>query len=223
MYKIIIVEDDITIARTLKEHLSKWNYNVIYVTDFNDIMEKFKEFDPHIVLMDVMLPFFNGFYWCSEIRKISKVPIMFISSAGDNLNIVMAMNMGGDDFIVKPFDLNVLTAKIGALIRRAYSLQGQINAIEHDGVVLNLNDTTLIYNDNKIELTKNEYKILQLLMGNIGRVVSRDEIMQHLWNSDQFIDDNTLTVNMTRLRKKLSESGLDNYIKTKKGLGYLVE
>jgi DNA-binding response OmpR family regulator len=223
MYKIIIIEDDITIARTLKEHLSKWNYNVIYVTDFNDIMEKFKEFDPHIVLMDVMLPFFNGFYWCSEIRKISKVPIMFISSAGDNLNIVMAMNMGGDDFIVKPFDLNVLTAKIGALIRRAYSLQGQINAIEHDGVVLNLNDTTLIYNDNKIELTKNEYKILQLLMGNIGRVVSRDEIMQHLWNSDQFIDDNTLTVNMTRLRKKLSESGLDNYIKTKKGLGYLVE
>ena len=223
MYKIIIVEDDITIARTLKEHLSKWNYNVIYVTDFNDIMEKFKEFDPHIVLMDVMLPFFNGFYWCSEIRKISKVPIMFISSAGDNLNIVMAMNMGGDDFIVKPFDLNVLTAKIGALLRRAYSLQGHINAIEHDGVVLNLNDTTLIYNDNKIELTKNEYKILQLLMGNIGRVVSRDEIMQHLWNSDQFIDDNTLTVNMTRLRKKLSESGLDNYIKTKKGLGYLVE
>ena len=223
MYKIIIVEDDITIARTLKEHLSKWNYNVIYVTDFNNIMEKFKEFDPHIVLMDVMLPFFNGFYWCSEIRKISKVPIMFISSAGDNMNIVMAMNMGGDDFIVKPFDLNVLTAKIGALIRRAYSLQGQINAIEHDGVVLNLNDTTLIYNDNKIELTKNEYKILQLLMGNIGRVVSRDEIMQHLWNSDQFIDDNTLTVNMTRLRKKLSESGLDNYIKTKKGLGYLVE
>lgn len=223
MYKIIIVEDDITIARTLKEHLSKWTYNVIYVTDFNDIMEKFKEFDPHIVLMDVMLPFFNGFYWCSEIRKISKVPIMFISSAGDNMNIVMAMNMGGDDFIVKPFDLNVLTAKIGALLRRAYSLQGHINAIEHDGVVLNLNDTTLIYNDNKIELTKNEYKILQLLMGNIGRVVSRDEIMQHLWNSDQFIDDNTLTVNMTRLRKKLSESGLDNYIKTKKGLGYLVE
>jgi len=223
MYKIIIVEDDITIARTLKEHLSKWNYNVIYVTDFNNIMEKFKEFDPHIVLMDVMLPFFNGFYWCSEIRKISKVPIMFISSAGDNMNIVMAMNMGADDFIVKPFDLNVLTAKIGALLRRAYSLQGHINAIEHDSVVLNLNDTTLIYNGNKIELTKNEYKILQLLMGNIGRIVSRDEIMQHLWNSDQFIDDNTLTVNMTRLRKKLSESGLDNYIKTKKGLGYLVE
>ncbi len=170
-----------------------------------------------------MLPFFNGFYWCGEIRKISKVPVMFISSAGDNMNIVMAMNMGGDDFIVKPFDLNVLTAKLGAMLRRAYSLHSQINAIEHNGVVLNLNDTTLNYDNNKIELTKNEYKILQLLMENTGKVVSRDEIMQHLWESDQFIDDNTLTVNMTRLRKKLSETGLDNFIKTKKGLGYLVE
>jgi DNA-binding response OmpR family regulator len=170
-----------------------------------------------------MLPFFNGFHWCNEIRKISKVPVMFVSSAGDNMNIVMAMNMGGDDFIVKPFDLNVLTAKLGAMLRRAYSLQGQINEIEHNGVVLNLNDTTLNYDNKKIELTKNEYKILQLLMENISKVVSRDEIMQRLWESDQFIDDNTLTVNMTRLRKKLSEFGLENYIKTKKGLGYLVE
>lgn len=223
MYKIMIVEDDITIAKTLKDHLSKWNYNVIYLTDFKNIIDQFNELDPHIVILDVMLPFFNGFYWCSEIRKISKVPVMFISSAGDNMNIVMAMNMGGDDFIVKPFDLNVLTAKIGAMLRRAYSLQGQINTIEHNGVVLNMNDTTLNYDNNKIELTKNEYKILQLLMENTGKVVSRDEIMQHLWESDQFIDDNTLTVNMTRLRKKLSEFGLDDYIKTKKGLGYLVE
>ncbi len=223
MYKIMIIEDDLTIARTLKDHLSKWDYDVIYIDNFKNIIEQFKEFDPHIILLDVMLPFFNGFYWCGEIRKISKVPVMFISSAGDNMNIVMAMNMGGDDFIVKPFDLNVLTAKLGAMLRRAYSLQSQINAIEHNGVVLNLNDTTLNYNNNKIELTKNEYKILQLLMENTGKVVSRDEIMQHLWESDQFIDDNTLTVNMTRLRKKLSETGLDNFIKTKKGLGYLVE
>lgn len=223
MYKIMIVEDDLTIARTLKNHLSKWDYDVTYAENFKNIIEEFKEFDPHIVLMDIMLPFFNGFYWCGEIRKISKVPVMFISSAGDNMNIVMAMNMGGDDFIVKPFDLNVLTAKIGAMLRRAYSLQGQINTIEHNGAVLNLNDTTLNYDNNKIELTKNEYKILQLLMENAGRVVSRDEIMQHLWESDQFIDDNTLTVNMTRLRKKLSEAGLDNFIKTKKGIGYLVE
>jgi len=219
----MIIEDDLTIARTLKDHLSKWDYDVIYIDNFKNIIEQFKEFDPHIVLLDVMLPFFNGFYWCGEIRKISKVPVMFISSAGDNMNIVMAMNMGGDDFIVKPFDLNVLTAKLGAMLRRAYSLHSQINAIEHNGVVLNLNDTTLNYDNNKIELTKNEYKILQLLMENTGKVVSRDEIMQHLWESDQFIDDNTLTVNMTRLRKKLSETGLDNFIKTKKGLGYLVE
>jgi DNA-binding response OmpR family regulator len=223
MYKIMIIEDDLTIARTLKEHLSKWDYNTIYLTDFKNIMEQFRAFEPHIVLLDVMLPFFNGFHWCNEIRKISKVPVMFVSSAGDNMNIVMAMNMGGDDFIVKPFDLNVLTAKLGAMLRRAYSLQGQINEIEHNGVVLNLNDTTLNYDNNKIELTKNEYKILQLLMENIGKVVSRDEIMQRLWESDQFIDDNTLTVNMTRLRKKLSEFELENYIKTKKGLGYLVE
>lgn len=223
MNKIMIIEDDLTIARTLKEHLSKWDYNAIYLTDFKNIIEHFKEFDPHIVLLDVMLPFFNGFHWCNEIRKISEVPVMFISSAGDNMNIVMAMNMGGDDFIIKPFDLNVLTAKVGAMLRRAYSLHGQINEIEHNGIVLNLNDTTLNYDNNKIELTKNEYRILQLLMENTGKVVSRDEIMQRLWESDQFIDDNTLTVNMTRLRKKLSEFGLDNYIKTKKGLGYMVD
>lgn len=223
MYKIMIVEDDITIARTLKEHLCKWDYDVVYVTDFKNIMEQFIEFEPQIVLLDVMLPFFNGFYWCGEIRKISNVPVMFISSASDNMNIVMAMNMGGDDFIAKPFDLNVLTAKLGALIRRTYSLQGQVNAIEHNGVILNLSDATITYNDQKIDLTKNDYKIIQLLMENSGNVVSREEIMQRLWESDQFIDDNTLTVNMTRLRKKLSELGLENFIVTKKGLGYMVE
>lgn len=169
-----------------------------------------------------MLPFFNGFHWCSEIRKFSKVPVMFISSAQDNMNIVMAMNMGGDDFIAKPFDLNVLTAKVGALLRRTYSFQGQVNIIEHKGVVLNLSDTTLTYKDNKIELTKNDYKILQILMENVGRVVSREDIMQRLWESDNFIDDNTLTVNVTRLRKKLADFGLKDFIITKKGLGYMV-
>lgn len=223
MYKIMVIEDDITIAGAIKDHLSKWDYDVIYVTDFKNITEQVIRFEPHLILLDIMLPFFNGFYWCSEIRRISKVPIMFISSAGDNMNIVMAMNMGGDDFIAKPFDLNVLTAKVGALIRRTYSFKGQVNIIEHNGVVLNLGDTTLTYQDKKIELTKNDYKILQLLMENIGKVVSREEIMQRLWENDTFIDDNTLTVNITRLRKKLVESGLDNFIKTKKGLGYMVE
>jgi len=223
MYKIMIIEDDISIAETIKNHLSKWDFDVRYVTDFKNIIECFIQFEPHLVLIDIILPFYNGFYWCNEIRKISKVPIMFISSASDNMNIIMAINMGGDDFIEKPFDLNVLTAKVHALIRRTYSLVSNINLIEHKGVILNLNNTTLLYQNKKIELTKNEYKILQLLMENAGRVVSREEIMQHLWQSDSFIDDNTLTVNITRLRKKLAELGLENFIKTKKGIGYIIE
>jgi len=223
MYKIMIIEDDITIAKTIKEHLCKWNYDVIYVTDFKNITEQFLQFEPQVVLLDVMLPFYNGFYWCGEIRKISKVPIIFISSANDNMNIVMAMNMGGDDFIVKPFDLNVLNAKVGALVRRTYSFQGQVNVIEHNGVVLNLSDTTLNYQNYKIDLTKNDYRILQLLMENIGKVVSRDDIMQRLWENDNFIDENTLTVNINRLRKKLTDAGLEDFITTKRGLGYMVK
>lgn len=223
MYKIMIIEDDFTIARSIKDHLYKWDYDSNYITDFKKITEQVIEFNPQLILLDIMLPYFNGFYWCSEIRKISKVPIIFISSASDNMNIVMAMNMGGDDFIAKPFDLNVLTAKISALIRRTYSFQGKINVIEHNRVILNLSDTTLTYKNNKIDLTKNDYKILQLLMENIGKVVSREEIMQHLWENDQYVDDNTLTVNITRLRKKLSESGLEDFITTKKGLGYMVK
>lgn len=218
----MIIEDDITIAKVVEDHLTKWDYEVKYVTDFKNIIEQFIDFNPQLVLLDIMLPFFNGFHWCSEIRKFSKVPVMFISSAQDNMNIVMAMNMGGDDFIAKPFDLNVLTAKVGALLRRTYSFQGQVNIIEHKGVVLNLSDTTLTYKDNKIELTKNDYKILQILMENVGRVVSREDIMQRLWESDNFIDDNTLTVNVTRLRKKLADFGLKDFIVTKKGLGYMV-
>lgn len=218
----MIIEDDITIAKVVEDHLTKWDYEVKYVTDFKNIIEQFIDFNPQLVLLDIMLPFFNGFHWCSEIRKFSKVPVMFISSAQDNMNIVMAMNMGGDDFIAKPFDLNVLTAKVGALLRRTYSFQGQVNIIEHKGVVLNLSDTTLTYKDNKIELTKNDYKILQILMENVGRVVSREDIMQRLWESDNFIDDNTLTVNVTRLRKKLADFGLKDFIITKKGLGYMV-
>ncbi len=223
MYKILIIEDDMTIANTLKEHLIKWEYHVECVTDFKNIMEQVIEAKPHLILLDIMLPFFNGFYWCSEIRKVTSTPVIFISSAADNMNIVMAMNMGGDDFIAKPFDLNVLTAKVQALIRRTYSFHGQMNVIEHNGAILNLNDTTLTYEENKVELTKNEYKILQLVMENVGKVVTRDKIMERLWESESFIDDNTLTVNVTRLRKKLEDVGLNDFIKTRKGIGYLVE
>lgn len=223
MYKIMIIEDDITIAKTIKEHLSKWDYDAIYVTDFRDIIRQFIQFQPHLVLIDVILPFFDGFHWCNEIRKISKVPVVFISSAGDNMNIVMAMNMGGDDFIAKPFDLHVLAAKVKALLRRTYSFLGQVNIIERHGAILNISDATLTYQDRKIDLTKNDFRILQLLMENAGNVVSREEIMQRLWESDDFVDDNTLTVNITRLRRKLAEVGLKDFIKTKKGIGYLVE
>lgn len=223
MYKVLIVEDDTTIAKVITNHISKWNYEVEYVTDFTSVIEKFMEFDPQLVLLDISLPFYNGYHWCSEIRKISKVPIVFISSTSDNLNIVMAMDMGADDFIVKPFDLSVLVSKINALIRRTYEFQGQIHLIEKKGVILNLNDAKINYNGQAMELTKNEFKIMQILMENEGNIVSRDSIMIRLWEDDNFIDDNTLNVNIARLRKKLEEIGVFDFIITKKGLGYMVE
>lgn len=222
MYKILIVEDDMTIAKTLSNHLSKWNYEMRYVTDFKNVYEEFMEFQPHLVLMDIMLPFYNGYHWCTEIRKVSKVPVIFISSMSDNMNIVMTMNMGGDEFIEKPFDLNVVTAKIQALLRRTYAFQGAVNVIEHQGVMLNISDATVTYREKKLALTKNDYKILQILLENAGRIVAREEIMTRLWESDEFIDDNTLTVNVTRLRKKLEELGLKDFIVTKKGIGYII-
>lgn len=223
MYKVLIVEDDKTISKILGEHLSCWGYEVGQINDFEHVLEEFIAFDPQIVLLDIGLPYFNGHHWCGEIRSISKVPIIFISSADDNMNIVMALNMGGDDFIAKPFDLNIVTAKVQALLRRTYSFKEQTNLIEHRGAVLNLNDATLSYQNERIELTKNEYRILQILMSRIGKIVSRDEIMRALWEDDSFVDDNTLTVNVTRLRKKLEEAGISGYIKTKKGIGYVVE
>lgn len=223
MYRILIVEDDMTIAHTLASHLGKWDYEVRCAKDFKNIRELFEKFDPQLVLLDIMLPFFNGFHWCQEIRKISEVPIIFLSSANDNMNIVMAMNMGGDEFIEKPFDLNVVTAKVQVILRRSYSFQGTVNVIEYHGAVLNLNDATLVNKGQKIELTKNEFRILQILLENTGRIVSRDSIITRLWESDEFIDDNTLTVNVARLRKKLDQAGLEQMIRTKKGIGYMVE
>jgi len=223
MYKIMIAEDDITIAKLIKEHLCKWGYNVVLVEDFKNIIKHVLHFEPQLILLDIILPYYDGFYWCNEIRKISKVPIIFISSANENMNIVMAINMGGDDFIAKPFDLNVLTAKVRALIRRTYAFQGTANIIEHNGAILNLNDATFKYENNKIELTKNDFRILKLLMENAGKVVSREEIMQYLWESDEYVDDNTLAVCIARLRRKLAEAGVEDFILTKKGIGYMVE
>ncbi len=223
MYKIFIVEDDMTIAKNVSSHLEKWDYSVCAAQDFRNIMEEFAACAPDLVVMDILLPFYNGYHWCTQIRKVSKVPILFLSSAGDNMNIVMAMNMGGDDFVEKPFDLNVLTAKIQALLRRAYSFQGKVDILERNGLFLNLGDATVTYGDKKIELTKNDFKILKVLMENAGKIVKRDELMLRLWESDEFIDDNTLTVNVTRLRRKLEDIGLADLIRTKKGIGYLIE
>lgn len=224
MYKILVVEDDLVIARTLTSHLEKWGYEAQNITDFKDVMGTFAKFQPHIVLMDIGLPFFNGYHWCTQIRGISKVPVIFLSSMSDNMNIVMAINMGGDDFITKPFDLNIVTAKIQALLRRTYSFGADnTNIIEHNGGILNINDTVFTYRDAKVELTRNEFRILQKLMENCGKVVSRDDIIQLLWENESFIDDNTLTVNVTRLRKKLDDAGLENFIQTKKGMGYMIQ
>lgn len=223
MYKILIVEDDPVIAGTLEAHLGRWGYEAKCVEDFERVDTAFLAFDPQLVLLDILLPCYNGYHWCAQLRKITNAPILFLSSAGDNLNIVMAMNMGADDFIAKPFDLSVLTAKIQALLRRAYALQGQVHVLERAGALLHLGEGILTYGQKKAELTKNESRILQTLMENPGRVVSRDTMMARLWESDAFIDDNTLTVNVARLRKKLEDVGLCGFILTKKGAGYLVK
>lgn len=223
MVKILIIEDDEIILKKLIEQISAWGYEAKGIANFKNVFDEFMAFDPQLVLMDITLPFFNGYHWCSEIRRVSKVPIVFLSSASDNMNIVMAMNMGGDDFIAKPFDLNVLMAKIQAILRRTYDFTNTAQIIEVRGAVLNVNDASLSYLDKKIELTKNDYRILMVLMENKETIVSRDVIMQKLWETDEFIDDNTLTVNVARLRKKLEDAGLEDFIVTKKGIGYMVK
>ncbi len=223
MYKILLVEDDEIISKSIMQHLENWDFEVITARDFKNITNEFTECNAHIVLLDLILPFYDGFYWCKEIRKISNVPIVFLSSASDNMNIVMAVNMGGDDFISKPFNVSVLLAKIQAILRRTYDMPNGISILEHKGIILNLNDFTLSYRDKSIELTKNEFRILETLLVNKGKIVSRDTLMMKLWQDDNYVEENTLTVNVTRLRKKLEDLGIDDFIKTKVGCGYIVE
>ena len=222
MYRILIVEDDQTIAQALQKHLEAWGHCARCVQDFHNVLAEFTDYDPQLVLLDITLPFFNGFHWCEEIRKISKIPIIFISSASDNMNIIMAITQGGDDFIAKPFDLTVLAAKVQALLRRSYDFSGQSNLLRHQDAILNLSEATLLHGGKKVELTRNELKILQILFENSGHVVSRESMMTALWETDCFVDDNTLTVNIARLRKKLDDIGLKELITTKKGLGYQI-
>lgn len=222
-YRIFIVEDDRTIAGVLENHFSRWGMKAVTVKDFSDVMREFRRCDPHLVLMDITLPFYNGYYWCSQIRKASKVPVVFISSASDNMNIVMAVDMGGDDFVAKPFSLDVLGAKVRALLRRSYDFSVAMDSLECGGVVLNIADATAEVGGERIDLTKNEYRILHVLFENKGRMVSRDTLMQKLWETDSFVDENTLTVNIARLRRKLEEYGVGELIITKKGMGYMVK
>ena len=222
MYRIFLVEDDETIARLIKKHLEKWEYEVSTVQDFGNVLGEFAVCDPQLVLLDIRLPFYNGHYWCTQIMQVSKVPIIFLSSVSDNMNIVMAMNMGADDFIPKPFDLEVLTAKVQALLRRSYDFAGSSSMLEHKGMLLNLSDATILYQEQKVELTKNELKILQTLIENKTQVVTRETLMTRLWESDMYVDENTLSVNVNRLRKKLTSIGLEDSILTKKGIGYQI-
>lgn len=222
MYRLFIVEDDLGIANAVAAQAQAWNLQTHIVQDFSNVMHEFAEFSLHIVLLDIMLPFFDGYHWCSEIRRVSKVPIIFVSSASDNMNIVMAMNLGADDFISKPFDGSVLMAKIQALLRRTYDFGANVPVLEHRGALLDTGENSLVFGDEKITLTKNEYRILLCLMENKGKVVSREKLMERLWETDSFVDENTLTVNVNRLRKKLDAAGLKDFIATKFGVGYII-
>ncbi|MFR0855122.1 response regulator transcription factor [Ruminococcus sp.] len=222
-YRIFLVEDDHSIASGLQHQLEQWDFEVQVVQNFRGVLTECTAFDPHLILMDIMLPCYDGYHWCREIRRVSEVPIIFLSSASDNLNLIMAVNMGGDDFIAKPFDWNVLLTKIQALLRRTYDFGGQAALLEHRGAVLNPSDAVLTYQGMRMELTKNEYRILQALLEQKGKVVSRETLMERLWATDSFVDENTLTVNVNRLRKKLDKAGLHDFIRTKVGMGYLIE
>jgi len=223
MYKIFIVEDDFALANELKKQIENYDHEVVCASDFEHVTEEFVSANPQLVLLDIMLPFKDGYYWCGEIRKKSSVPIVFLSSASDNMNIVMAMSMGGDDFIPKPVDPMVLNSKLTAILRRSYEMNSDVTFIEFHGAMFNIADGSVEYKSNRIDLTKNEMKILQILLENKGRIVSRDALMTRLWQSDLYVEENTLTVNIGRLRRKLEDNGLKDIITTKPGSGYIMQ
>ncbi|WP_326512799.1 response regulator transcription factor [Clostridium intestinale] len=223
MKKILLIEDDLDVARELSLSLRRWDLEVELIDNFNNIVKEFIDKKPSLLLMDINLPFYDGFYWCQKIREHSKVPIIFLSSRDSNMDIIMGMNNGGDDYITKPFSVDVLVSKINALLRRSYDYTSSDSLVYYNDAVLDIERCIFRYNDKEIELTKNEIKILSLLIKNKGKIVSREKLMMLLWNDDEFVSDNTLTVNVTRLRVKIKELGLDDIIKTKKGIGYFVQ
>ena len=223
MYRVLIVEDDPVILGAVRDYLQGWGYEVRAVEDFSDVLGTFTGFDPQLVLLDLKLPQFGGFHWCREIRRLSTVPILFLTSAGDNMTIVTAMNMGADDLLAKPFDLGVLGAKVEALLRRAYGFAAAAPFAEHKGLIHNPADATALFEGQSVQLTRNENRILQVLMEHRGKIVSRDLLMTRLWETEEFVDENTLTVNVGRLRRKLEELGATDFIQTRKGMGYILE
>lgn len=223
MFKIFVVDDSKIISEKLKEELEKWGFEIILVDNFEKVIDIFKKENPDLVVMDIGLPYYDGYFWTRKIRDLSNVPIIFLSSKEDTMNKIMAMEMGADDFVSKPFDLDLLIAKIKALLRRTYDYKDNLDRLELGGLVLDLKSMTVSFCEKSIDLSKNEFKILETLMVNKGNVVSRDKLMTSLWSTDIYIDDNTLTVNISRLRKSLAGLGVDNFIKTKQGLGYYVE
>ena len=224
MYRIMIIEDDEKIRRIVADTLKKWQYEVVELTKFEQVLEEFEQADPHLVLLDINLPVFDGYYWCQQIRSVSKVPIIFLSSRNQNMDIIMAINIGGDDFIQKPFDLDILVTKINALIRRKYTYQEDENiTFIHRGLKLNVTNSSIEYKKHSTELSRNEFILLQVMMRNIGKIIAREDLMQALWNEEQFVDDNTLTVNVNRLRRKIAALGLEDFIVTRKGMGYLIK
>lgn len=223
MFRIMIVEDDEKIRAIVTDALRKWQFEVVETNSFHNILNEYQTNQPHLILLDVNLPVFDGFYWCQQIRMVSKVPIIFLSSRSQNMDVIMAINMGGDDYIQKPFDLGILVAKVNALLRRNYTYQDDNLQLTRHQLVLHLSNSTVQYQDQTAELSRNESLILQTMMRNAGRIVTRDELMQVLWNDDQFVDDNTLTVNVNRLRRKIAALGMEEFISTRKGLGYIIE
>jgi len=219
---IFVVEDDKAIFDSVKERLEQWSFNVTGPDDFHDVMVNFINVKPHLVIMDIQLPAYDGFHWCREIRAISKVPIIFLSSRDHPMDMVMSMNMGADDYVQKPFHSDVLLAKIQALLRRTYAYGEEApDVLEWNGAMIDMKRSIIRLDGNEVELTKNEFFILAVLVQANGKIVSRDELIRKLWDDERFVNDNTLTVNVTRLRQKLGELGLGNAIVTKKGLGYM--
>ncbi|MEI5991187.1 two-component system response regulator SapR [Enterococcus crotali] len=223
MAKIMIIEDETTIRELISEELQKWQFDTFGTTDFNHVLEDFQREDPQLVLLDINLPVFDGYYWCQKIREISKIPIIFISSRNTNMDMIMAMNMGADDFVTKPFQIDVLIAKINALLRRSYNYSEVGSEImSHNGITLNVDNGSMEINGEVIDLSKNEYRLLYILIKKHGKILTREKLLRALWEDERFVDDNTLTVNINRLRKKIEQAGLEGYIETKVGQGYIV-